>query len=359
MAEKSQKDDGGSISIADAIKLQDNLKKEVDFDKPDNELTPEEFAKKAIYLALDEQIEKSLGTDTKRDIDEKRSQMAALSKFQTHLNKLVELGKEIEKNFTWQGAYLINHFDKGKDNHFKVVVDGMTTDVVNKDKQMSDAERVEFAKKILEIIKVYRDKVANELNAKHEIISALIPSLEQTFNQTEWDLFGKEVGNQESADTMKSQFAEWLSLSKELLKSRKKATEAVAEDLEIEELLPNYVIQNEGDISKNLSAVEIKTKGERMVRLINEADTAEKEIEGKRSPLSEQLFGKPETYMDFGKTDDSQQSKPETKSGGMGLKTKWFIVIALSIVALSWGIWTAIGVFVLGVIMIGVLKNNG
>lgn len=36
---------------------------------------------------------------------------------------------------------------------------------------------------------------------------------------------------------------------------------------------------------------------------------------------------------------------------------KWIIVIALSIIALSGGIWTAIGVFILGCIIIGVLNN--
>jgi|GEM_PF-3651433 len=36
---------------------------------------------------------------------------------------------------------------------------------------------------------------------------------------------------------------------------------------------------------------------------------------------------------------------------------KWIIVIILSIVALSWGIWTAIGVFILGSIIIGIINS--
>src|SRR3989338_4909454 len=36
---------------------------------------------------------------------------------------------------------------------------------------------------------------------------------------------------------------------------------------------------------------------------------------------------------------------------------KWIIVIILSIVALSWGIWTAIGVFILGSIIISIIKT--
>lgn len=355
MAKDTKQKDNDSISISDAVTWQDNLKKEIDFDKSDSELTPEEVVKKALYLAMDKEIEKSLGPEMKKDIDEKRAKMETLSKFQNNLTKLVEVGKEIEKNFIWQGAYLINHFDKSKENHFKVVIDGMTTDTVNANKPMSNAERVEFAQKILEIIKVYRGKVLNELQAKHEILSALIPSLEKTLDQTDFDLFAKEVGDKESAYSMKARFTEWLDLSKQLIKNRKKAIDAVEEDLEIEEILPKYIIQNNGDITKNISAMEMKTRGERMVRLVSEADTAEKEIEGKRSKISEGLFGKAETYMEFPKEDEAKE-KPASGSG-MGTKTKWFIVITLSIIALSWGIWTAIGVFVLGVIIINILSK--
>ena len=36
---------------------------------------------------------------------------------------------------------------------------------------------------------------------------------------------------------------------------------------------------------------------------------------------------------------------------------KWVTVIILSIIALSWGIWTAIGVFILGSIIINIFKT--
>lgn len=52
-----------------------------------------------------------------------------------------------------------------------------------------------------------------------------------------------------------------------------------------------------------------------------------------------------------------------TKKGGVetknntGQKMKWAIVIILSIIALSWGVWTAIGIFLLGAIIISVLSR--
>jgi hypothetical protein len=47
--------------------------------------------------------------------------------------------------------------------------------------------------------------------------------------------------------------------------------------------------------------------------------------------------------------------RPQAKKMSIGVK--WLIVIAISIIALSGGIWTAIGVFILGSIIIGVLAN--
>lgn len=352
---KIQSKNSNNILISDAITWQDNLKREIDFDKPGSELTSEEKVKKAFYFAMDKEIAKSLGPEMKKDIDKNRMKIEALSEFKNSLTKLVELGKEIERNFIWQNAYLVNHFDKSEENHFKCIVNGMTTDVINVNKSMSNDNRVQFAQKILEIIKVYREKVLNELQVKHEIILALILSFEKILNKADFDLFGKEAGDKKNADVMKAQLQEWFNLSKELIKNRKKATEAVEEDLKIDEILPQFVIQNNGDITKNLSAMELNTRGERMIKLISQADVTEKEIEEKRSKISEELFGGAETYMEFQKENETKEKS--VSGSGMGLKTKWFIVITMSIIALSWGIWTAIGVFIFGAIILSILSK--
>lgn len=49
--------------------------------------------------------------------------------------------------------------------------------------------------------------------------------------------------------------------------------------------------------------------------------------------------------------------KDESNSDGKGGKMKWLIVITISVIALSWGIWTAIGVFILSSIIISVLSR--
>jgi hypothetical protein len=157
---------------------------------------------------------------------------------------------------------------------------------------------------------------------------------------------------------IQSNSQKWLNLSKELLIYRKKATEAVKEKLGIDEILPRFIIEQNGNNKGNVSGIEMTTKGDRMVKLITEANDAENRISEEKTPLSEWLFGNSEEYMDFPK----QEEKTKTNEGGVttkkGNKTKWVVVIGLSIVALSWGIWTAIGVFILGLIIIGVISNK-
>lgn len=348
----------GEISIIDAIHWQDSLKKDIDFDTPDDELTPDELAKKVIYLAMDEAIEKSVGSDMKKEIDESRKKADFLDHFQENVRKLTEVGKEIEKNFIWQKAYIANHFDKNDENHFFLVIRGMTDDLIKKD--ISDEERVLFAQKLLDIIKAYRGKVVGELVAKDQILSSLIPSLQKIFAETDFQMFDHEVAEDGSkaGEKMQLQFGEWLTLSNQLCSSRKKAIQALVDDLDLDEMVPKYVIQNDGNLSKNISGVEMKTKGERMLRLLNEANAQEDESEERRVGLSEKLFGKHETYIDFGKQSDSDDSSSnQISSAGMSMKMKWLIVIVLSIVALSGGIWTAIGVFILGAIIVGILSK--
>lgn len=285
------------IKIADVITIQDTLRKDIDFESPESELTPEQVAKKYVYMSMDKIVEEKLGIEVKKNIDDTRKQIESIFKLQTNFVKLVGIGKEIEKHFLVQCAYIINHFHKGKENHFRVVVDGMTNDAINK--KMSNSDRIEFANKILEIIRGYREKVLNEVTVQQVIISSLIPTFERILAATDFELYAKELGDTNNAQEMKLKYGDWVNLSKDLLKHRAMAIEAIGEQLEMDEILPKHLIKANGDATQNISATAMKTKGERMIELLNEADKAEKEIEDKRGKISEGLYGKPETYMDI------------------------------------------------------------
>lgn len=307
MAKEEPKEEG-TISLSDVVALQESLKKDIDFDKPDDELTPDEFAKKALYSALDKTVEEKIGREAKENIDHHRETMEKLTTFKTNLNKLAELGREIEKMFVLQGAYIINHFDKTENNHYFLITRQLTDHALNEN--TSTEEKIAAAQKILEVINIYEEKVVGDLNAKQEIVDALLASFEKNFKETDFDVLGEQLEDKQQAKNMAKQFEKWLSLSKDLLKNRKKGIEALQEDLEIDQIVPRQLIENEGDTTKKFSGVEMTSKGDRMVRLVKESDEAEKKIDEERSQISIELFGKQDEYMDFGgKEDNSKQAK--------------------------------------------------
>jgi hypothetical protein len=291
MANKKSSNKGGknTMPITDAIDFRDSLSKDIDFNKPDKDLTPMESMVKELYLGLDQAIEKGMGTDKKKDLDRLKKKMDDITIFEKKLNKLVELGREIEKHFLVQNAYLINHFDKNDENRYFVVTRKMTSDLVNQNSGVPNGERVELAKKILDFIKAYGHKMVAEVEAKQEIIAALLDAYNKNLSEADFDFYGKEINEDDSNGTLKSKFEIWFKLSKKLHENRKKGIEALQEDLDIDELLPKYIIQNEGDVSKKFSVMEINTKGDRMLRLVNEANASNKEIQDEKNKLSEGL----------------------------------------------------------------------
>lgn len=345
----------GNISIQDAIIFRNDLKKDIDFDKSDDELTPEEFVKKSLYSVLGKTIEDHVGIDVKNNIEKLGEQSDFASEVQNKFFKLSELGKEIEKNLTLELSYLTVYFDNTTENYFKTTVNNITDNIL-KNKSLDNEERVVLAKKILEIINIYREKVYKELKAKDGITTALLPGFEKVLNEIDFKRYKTEFGD--TLDNWAIDCSRWLSLTKELRDYRNMAVEAVKLNLEIEEILPNLIISNNGDISVTTSGMEMNVKGERMVKLINESSDKETEINKEREEISERLFGKPEDYMDFLKQEEKEKVNETGATTKKSNKTKWIVVIALSIIALSWGIWTAIGVFILGSIIISIIGKS-
>ncbi len=231
------------------------------------------------------------------------------------------MGKEIERNLLWQSAYIINHFDKSKENHFKVVVDGMTDDIVSKD--MTPAERIEMAKKVLDIIEAYRGKVMNEMVANQEIVLALMPTYERIFGEMDFKRYSLIAEDKGESLEMESKIHEWISLTRQIIDSRKKGSEAVFEKIEIDKIIPKNIIRNEGDATKTISGIDMKMKGERMIKLLTEANKAEEETEVKRTPVSESLYGKSDEYIKFPKEDTGTVQKQQTMTNPLQDKA-WF-----------------------------------
>ncbi len=74
-----------------------------------------------------------------------------------------------------------------------------------------------------------------------------------------------------------------------------------------------------------------------------------------RDVANPDLAGKLEPNLDGNNNFGGKNEIEIVRGGGF---MKWIIVIALSVIALSWGIWTAIGVFILGYIIICILASD-
>lgn len=353
--EKVSSTEGGDLSIADIITWQQTIKKDVDLNKLDEELTPEELAKKAIYLALDKTVEESVGDEKKKEIDVIIDNADFYSKIKENLTGLIELGKEIEKNLFTQKSYIIVFFEKEPDNHYKFIINDTANKIVGEN-SLTNSERIEMSEKSLDLIKKYGEKVVTELVAKQGIVKALLSAFENKISEIDFERYSIETDSDEF-NQIKENALQWLGLTKELLPYRNKAIEAVKENLEMDEIVPKLVIKHNGDISKTTSGLDMFTKGNRMTKLINEASDFEDKVNVKRVKLSQWLFGKEEEYLDVSKNEEVEQSSDSDKFAPKSNSWKWVIVVVLTIVALSWGIWTAIGVFILGVIIMNVLSK--
>lgn len=232
-------------SNRDVIQIQDSLKKDVDFDKPDDELSPEQLVKKMAYGVLDEEVAKVLSADDKKIIDDARRNMDRLSDFNEKLVSLTELGKEIERNFIWQQAGLILHFSKNGDNKLRTMIDAATTSLVDSENQMSPEERIDLAKTILKSIDAYKDTMLNELRAKRAVLTALLSDFEKRLQDCDFDAIEElDTSSPGTWKETKANQTEWLRLSKELLRYRQMACEAVVDQIKMDEIIPRSVIDN-------------------------------------------------------------------------------------------------------------------
>lgn len=350
------------LSMTELYELRQYAKKRTDLIKPADELGADEAIWKAIYGTTEDLIAKNISPEDKAKFDGYQDQMDSLSKLSDLLKKLVPLGQEIETELTMQSAALVVYFDKGPENQYKSVVDGITTDLVNPDK-WTPSERIEKAKTVLKIIEANREFLYKiQLVERHEKVHSKLKEFEKDLKQIDQLAQDKKVIEEPSIMTMIDNSKEWLRLTKDLFTSRTSAVSAVKNSLETDEFLPKLVLEKNGDVGDKIQTAN--PFFEQMIAsavLVNKASEDENVIGEKRNPISEVLFGKSESYMNLGKN-DGEQTAPSPASvqkatGGMRTRTKWFIVIALAVVALNGGIWTAVGVFVLGAIMVGVLAK--
>lgn len=335
-----------NMSFAEIESIRDYAKKRTNLRESSDALNAEQRAWKTIYDAVSNQMEKTYGKENINQIDEQKTELESLELAKQEMEKQMGLGREIETLFIQQGAGLIVHWQKNENNYAKAL-EVMTNKMI-KDQSLDNADRLKLANEILTLSEKYQSYLIKDLFEQHDKIYELLTHYQNFSEKPLWKLAGGEKMNA------------WIKLSWELYKNRTAAITAVKNHVETDKALPNLIIKNKGDASVKLTEDEVEEFTEKIASygvLIGIASKKEDEISKERDPLSEHLLGKVNEYMkseDKGMLNKENQATVQEK---IGKKMKWGIVITLSIIALSWGISTAIGVFILGMIIINVLSK--
>ncbi len=349
------------MTMKDLYELKIYARKRTDITKNDDELSPEQIVWKALYSSVEKLLVENLKPEVRENLDNLQNQMDSLGELLDSISKIIPLGQEIETEVVMQRVALTVYFDKGPENNYKAVVDGVTTDLVDP-KKWSPDERMEKAQTILKIIDANREYLyKKQLVERQETVRKKLRDFDKLYSDIDSAVSNnrKVIEGDPSLVRLLKTTKEWLHLTKELYSSRTRAISAVKNSIEADEFIPKLVLEKRGDVSGNVSITEsLFELMSAVVVLINKANEDEELLAKKREPLSEELFGKSESYIKFPKEDSTEEKNNQAQSSDdMGIKTKWFIVIALSIVALSGGIWTAIGVFILGAIIVSILSK--
>lgn len=335
-----------NLSVQETHELQGYVKARTNLKKKDEELTNEERAWKTIYQMLDNELGEKLDPDDKNNLDILRDKMDQLETFQEEAGPINELGNKIEQLFTQQLAYIILSGDD-KENEYNVRKNKLLEMML--DQRVPDTMHKDAAEMMMQLIEVYKEALVRPLQKINDDIQRNLVNIEKKI---------KVIADQSEEEVviMVNNLLKWLSLSKELHLSRVMATNSIINQIELDAKIPTLVIANNGKSDTEFSEEETAKFKESMVTyatLMITSSSKNDEIEKVRQPLTKELFGEIEEPQPINK----QRSETQNQSDGMSKKVKWSIVITLSIIALSWGIWTAIGVFILGIIIINVLSK--
>lgn len=350
---KKQKDEESNIELADLIRYQEKTRREFDFSKNEKDMTEEEVAKKVVFDTLEKAIEDSIGKDKKDEIYKLMDDKFDSEKLQEDYLKIINLGQQIQSSTILQSLYLISHFDRSEDNTFYITINSIVENIIL-NKNTNKHDRVSAAGKLLDLIDKYESKVTSDFIKHEEIIKSLLDSLSKKNKELNFEKYSNKEGLS-SFKTMKKDLGDWIEITRKLLLGRKKGFEALKADLNKERFLPEMVRQNNGDIEARGSAAELEMYGETMLELTKEFDEIEQELSDKQYGMAESLFGSPSEYMDILKDKEGSGCEDVIEGGSKG---RWVIVGILSVIALSGGIWTAIGVFVLGFIILSIINSK-
>ncbi len=203
---------------------------------------------------------------------------------------MIELGREIERGLLLLGAVVQQHWTtEEEENDYNKAV-SVTMNMILNDKTLTDMDRLEKAKYILDLSKVYRKFIDASSSKYGDFILSRLNQFEQMLEPL------PKIKSHEKVE-------EWIKLTSELCKIRADEINAIEARIELDNFIPKLVIRDEGNSEQNMTEEE----GNQFAHLVATygskrqlAYEAEKKIEPMRSNLAESMFGKLNEYMKDG-----------------------------------------------------------
>lgn len=201
---------------------------------------------------------------------------------------MVELGREIERGLLLLGALVQQHWIIEENDYAKAV--SVTMDMILQDKTLTNEDRLEKAKHILDWSKVYRKFIDSSSSKYGDFILTRLNQFEEMLNSS------PKTGSHDKVE-------EWTKLTRDLCKIRASEITAIEAHIETDDFIPKLVIRDGGNSEQNITEEE-KNQFAHLAATYGSkrklAYDAEKKIEPMRSNLAESMFGKLNDYMKGG-----------------------------------------------------------
>jgi len=201
---------------------------------------------------------------------------------------MIELGREIERGLLLLTATVEQHWIVEENDYAKAVRSMM--DVILKDKTLTDADRLEKAKQLLDWSRVYRTFIDKSTSTYGDFILARLSQFEEML---------EPLLKTKPHDKVK----EWISLSRDLCKACVGEVIAIDAHIDTDEFIPTMIIRQNGAPDREITEEEKNNFAHKVGIYGSKRQLAyevKKKIEPVRSNIAEGMFGKLNDYMKGG-----------------------------------------------------------
>jgi hypothetical protein len=282
---------GKDLTVEETVELQKYILARCNFSKSEEQMTNEEGAWKVVYDAAATLLEKTIGVQAWKDLEQTLLKYIRLSQFQEVSPRMFNLIPRIEELFIKQYNRLGFHGNT-EENDYRIQENRLSTLML--DKALTDKAHSEHAQAIIELVEHYKQRFLLPFTALNEDLHNEILRFEFMFNSlpVKSDAeFDKLTGT--ASSTIFASLQRWLDLSKELFTARMLAADVINRQVELDLVVPTLILENHGNIATGMPAEEgkkFKSELEACAEQMRKSVADNDRIQAEREPLGKQIL---------------------------------------------------------------------